>query len=57
MYQIDPQDVVKLYNLWRDLGAILDNVQPGLVNDPHSDADTADAMRLVDLADIMRRIK
>lgn len=56
MYKIDPQDVVKLYNLWRDLGAILDSVQPGLVHDPHSDADTADAMRLVDLADIMRRI-
>jgi len=48
-------EVAKLYNLWRDLGAILDNVQPGLINPlPDTDPDYLDAWKVAYHADQIR---
>jgi len=53
-YTIEPIKLARLFNLCRDLADILDNIQPGLVNDPHDDGDSADAQILINLADSLR---
>lgn len=54
-YQVTQEAAARLYNLYRDLAWVLDCIQPGLVHDPHSDADSADAQILINLADELRK--
>ena len=53
-YEVDQIALARLFNLYRDLGHILDLIQPGLVYDPNCEGDTADAMRLSSSADAIR---
>lgn len=53
-YTIEPIKLARLFNLYRDLASILDNIQPGLVYDPNNDGDSADAQILINLADSLR---
>ena len=53
-FVVAPEQVAALFNLYRDLGSILDNIQPGLVYDPNDDGDSADAQILINLADALR---
>ena len=45
-----------LLNLWRDLGSMLDELQPGLVNPlPDGDRNEVDAMKVIHEADLLQR--
>ena len=47
-----------LYNIWRDLGAYLDDAQPGLTRAlPDDSPDLVDAMKVIYVADQLRRTK
>ena len=54
-YTLEPEALARLFNLYRDLGQVLDCIQAGLVYDPNDDGDSADAQILISLADELRR--
>ena len=54
-YEVTQEAAARLFSFYRDLAWVLDCIQPGLVHDPHCDADSADAQILVNLADDIRR--
>ena len=48
-------DIARLYNLWRDIGSLLNDSCPGLTEPlPENDPDIIEAIKVVSAADDMR---